>query len=117
MLERFIRDVPDFPKPGIVFKDITPLLANPAALRNTIDTMSQRIRAANVERIIGIESRGFLFGVPVALELGIGFTPVRKPKKLPWKTTSMGYRWATRSWCTRVGGIRPIRGSPVEKIR
>jgi adenine phosphoribosyltransferase len=90
-LYSFIRDVPDFPKPGIVFKDITPLLADPKALRCAIEGLAEKIGHQNVDRIIGIESRGFIFGVPVALELGIGFTPVRKPRKLPWKTRSVDY--------------------------
>lgn len=90
-LYSFIRDVPDFPKPGIVFKDITPMLADPAALRASIDQMAERVRAHDVERIVGIESRGFIFGVPIAAQLGIGFTPVRKPRKLPWKTRSVEY--------------------------
>lgn len=90
-LERFIRDVPDFPKPGILFKDITPLLADPAALRTAVDRMHELFAGAAVDRVIGIESRGFLFGVPLALALGVGFAPVRKPKKLPWKTRSAEY--------------------------
>ena len=90
-LEQFIRDVPDFPKPGIVFKDITPLLANSAALGYVIDSMYELFADANISRVAGIESRGFLFGVPLALKLGVGFTPVRKPKKLPWKTRAAEY--------------------------
>ncbi|MBI5851129.1 MAG: adenine phosphoribosyltransferase [Planctomycetes bacterium] len=90
-LSKFLRDVPDFPKPGIVFKDISPLLADPRALRASIEGLAELMSKARVERVIGIESRGFIFGVPVALELGVGFTPVRKPKKLPWKTRSVEY--------------------------
>ncbi|MEO0975112.1 MAG: adenine phosphoribosyltransferase [Pseudomonadota bacterium] len=90
-LKRLIRDVPDFPKPGIVFKDITPLLADPDGLRATVGAMCLRVRELNVEHIVGIESRGFIFGVPLALELGVGFTPVRKPGKLPWRTQSQSY--------------------------
>ena len=90
-LSSFLRDVPDFPKPGIVFKDISPLLADPRALRASIEGLAEKMAAARVERVVGIESRGFIFGVPAALELGVGFTPVRKPKKLPWKTRSVEY--------------------------
>jgi adenine phosphoribosyltransferase len=90
-LHKFIRDVPDFPKPGILFKDITPLLAEPKALGHAITQMRDRFARAGVGRVVGIESRGFLFGVPLALQLGVGFTPVRKPRKLPWKTRSQEY--------------------------
>ncbi|MEO0425092.1 MAG: adenine phosphoribosyltransferase [Pseudomonadota bacterium] len=90
-LARLIRDVPDFPKPGIVFKDITPLLADPEGLRLAIRSMVERVQDLEIDRIVGIESRGFIFGVPLALELGLGFTPVRKPGKLPWRTQSQSY--------------------------
>ena len=90
-LYSFIRDVPDFPKPGIVFKDITPLLGDPKAFAHAIDEMAQMIEAHDVQRIVGIESRGFLFGAPIAVKLGLGFTPVRKPRKLPWRTRSVDY--------------------------
>jgi len=71
-LNDYIRDVPDFPKPGIVFKDITPLLADTKALRHTIETMRAKIEPLGVHKIAGIESRGFLFGVPIARDLGVG---------------------------------------------
>ncbi|MGE0143505.1 MAG: adenine phosphoribosyltransferase [Planctomycetota bacterium] len=90
-LSTYLRDVPDFPKPGIVFKDISPLLADPTALRRSVQLLAERMADAKVERVVGIESRGFLFGVPAAIELGVGFTPVRKPRKLPWKTRSVEY--------------------------
>ncbi|MFO1053625.1 MAG: adenine phosphoribosyltransferase [Planctomycetota bacterium] len=90
-LSRYLRDVPDFPKPGIVFKDISPLLADPQALRRSIEKLAHAMSDAKVERVVGIESRGFIFGVPAAVELGVGFTPVRKPRKLPWKTRSVQY--------------------------
>lgn len=90
-LQAFIRDVPDFPKPGIVFKDITPLLADPKALNASIDAMLGPFKDSGIDRVVGIESRGFIFGVPIAIRLGAGFTPVRKPKKLPWKTMSEEY--------------------------
>ena len=82
-LESFIHDVPDFPKPGIVFKDITPLLACPDAFREAIDGMATQARQLRAETIVAIESRGFLFGTPLAKTLGLPFIPVRKPGKLP----------------------------------
>jgi adenine phosphoribosyltransferase len=86
-----IRDVPDFPRTGVVFKDITPLLADPALLRDAIRAMQAPFATAGVTHVVAMESRGFLFGVPMALELGAGFVPVRKPGKLPWRTTREGY--------------------------
>ena len=82
-LASFIHDVPDFPKPGIVFKDITPLLASPDAFREAIDGMATQARQMRAETIVAIESRGFLFGTPLAKTLGLPFIPVRKPGKLP----------------------------------
>lgn len=90
-LRRFVRDVPDFPKPGILFRDVTPLLADPAALRRAVDAMAEPFRAAGVDLVLGIESRGFLFGAPVALALGAGLVIVRKPGKLPWQTARASY--------------------------
>lgn len=90
-LENYLRDVPDFPKPGILFKDITPLLASPQAMGESIRRMATIDWKENLDRVAGIESRGFLFGVPLALELGVGFTPIRKPGKLPWRTSSVEY--------------------------
>lgn len=83
---RFIRDVPDFPKPGVVFKDITPLLKSPAVFSRAIDDMAAPFRDAGITKVAAIESRGFIFGAPVALALGAGFVPIRKPGKLPWTT-------------------------------
>ncbi len=90
-LEHYIRDVPDFPKPGIVFKDITPLLADPAALAGSIRLMGERVSDLDFDQVVGIESRGFLFGVPLALQHNKGFTPIRKPNKLPYKTRAVDY--------------------------
>ncbi len=89
-LSQFLRDVPDFPKPGILFKDITPLLASPPAMQAAIDQLAA-IDAGRVDKVAAIESRGFLFGVPLAMRLGVGFVPVRKPGKLPWKTSRVEY--------------------------
>ena len=80
---RAIRDVPDFPKPGILFKDITPLLLSPVAFRHAVDLMAEPFRGSRVTRVVSIESRGFLLGAPVALALEAGLVPIRKPGKLP----------------------------------
>ncbi len=91
MLERFIRDVPDFPKPGIVFKDITPLLQDPAGLAKSIDMLAETVDPDSYDLICGTESRGFIFGMPLAYKLGKGFIPIRKPGKLPWETAAESY--------------------------
>lgn len=90
-LNRLIRDVPDFPKPGIVFKDITPVLADAAALREVVDALTEPWKKAGVNRIVGIESRGFIFGAAVAYAMGVGLDLVRKPGKLPRKTHGIAY--------------------------
>ena len=87
----FIRDVPDFPKPGILFRDITPLLGNGPAFRTCITQMCERLSPHKPQIISGIESRGFIFGATMAVEMGIGFVPIRKPRKLPWKTRTETY--------------------------
>jgi adenine phosphoribosyltransferase len=86
-----IRDVPDFPKPGILFKDITPVLGDPAALAEVIDALVERVDGRSIDRVAGIESRGFIFGTALALRLGVGFIPIRKKGKLPAKTVSVTY--------------------------
>lgn len=90
-LKHFIRDIPDFPKEGIVFKDITPLLLDGAALRHTVDQMCAPFRDKQIKAVCGIESRGFIFGTAVAHELHCGFIPIRKVGKLPYKTVSVEY--------------------------
>ncbi|HEU4400483.1 MAG TPA: adenine phosphoribosyltransferase [Candidatus Polarisedimenticolia bacterium] len=90
-LRRLIREVPDFPKKGIVFKDITPLLQNGAALRQALDSLAESFRGRGISKVIGIESRGYIFAPAIALSLEAGFVPVRKPGKLPWKTASEEY--------------------------
>jgi len=90
-LRRIIRDVPDFPKPGILFKDITPLLGDPELLRETVEAMAEPFRKDGISQVLGIESRGFIFGPPLAVALGAGFVPARKPGKLPWKTLRESY--------------------------
>ncbi len=86
-----IRDVPDFPKPGIVYKDITPVLADAPAMAAACRELAAPFRDAGVTRVLGIESRGFIFGTPVAASLEVGFVPARKPGKLPWKKTAVSY--------------------------
>ena len=90
-LEAHIRDIPDFPKPGIVFKDITPLLGDPEAFDVSISELAKPFRDERIDAVVGIESRGFIFGAVVARELGVGFVPVRKPGKLPADTLSVSY--------------------------
>ena len=90
-LDAIIRDVPDFPKPGIVFKDITPLLADPKAFEDTLALLDQKYADDALDAIVGIESRGFIFGAALAARRGIGFVPVRKPGKLPAETYEVEY--------------------------
>ncbi len=86
-----VRDVPDFPKKGIVFKDITPILSDHALFRVSIDLFLERCRGKKIDKIVGIDARGFLFGSAVAYELGVGFVPIRKRGKLPYKTEVAKY--------------------------
>jgi adenine phosphoribosyltransferase len=90
-LRDFIRDVPDFPSPGILFRDITPLLASPEAFQQAIAEMAEPFRASPPDKVLGIEARGFMFGSAIARELGVGFVPVRKPGKLPRETLRVSY--------------------------
>jgi adenine phosphoribosyltransferase len=90
-LRSLIRDVPDFPKPGILFKDITPLLGDGAAFRTATDLLCERVAPLGVEHLVGIESRGFIFGAAMAERLGVGLAPVRKPGKLPWRSARETY--------------------------
>ena len=86
-----IRDVPDFPKPGILFKDITPLIGHGPSFRLAIDVLAERTAALQPTLVVGIESRGFIFGAALADRLGVGIAPVRKPGKLPWRTVRESY--------------------------
>ena len=90
-LASLIRDVPDFPKKGIVFKDITPLLADAAGLSLAVEYLTQPFRSARIDKVVGAESRGFIFGTAVARNLSAGFVPIRKPGKLPCPTLSEDY--------------------------
>jgi adenine phosphoribosyltransferase len=90
-LQRLIRDVPDYPKPGILFRDITPLLADPSGLALAVELMAQPFRGQKLDLVVGAESRGFIFGTAVAKVLSVGFIPVRKPGKLPAKVLRREY--------------------------
>jgi adenine phosphoribosyltransferase len=108
-LAQFIRDVPDFPKPGIIFKDITPLLQDAGAFRQAVARLAQPFREAGVELVVAAEARGFIFGGAVARELGVGFVPVRKPGKLPAATTGETYQleYGTDTLEIHTDAIRP----------
>jgi len=90
-VDGLIRDVQDYPQAGIVFKDLTPVLASPGALEQSVQAIIEPYRSEGIDRVVGIEARGFLFGVPAALELGAGFVPARKPGKLPYETVGVSY--------------------------
>lgn len=90
-LRAAVRDVPDFPQPGIVFKDITPLLASPEHWRGCMEALAATAKGAAVDKVVGIDARGFIFAAVVADRLGVGFVPVRKKGKLPWRTRGVSY--------------------------
>jgi len=90
-LKDYIRDIPDFPKPGILFRDITPLLASPEAFREAVKQLADKYREYEIDALIAAEARGFIFAAPLALELNCSFVPVRKPGKLPFQTHSFDY--------------------------
>ena len=90
-LADYIRAIPDFPKPGILFRDITPLLSSPVGLRASIEQLAEQVRDLNVQVVAAAEARGFIFAAPLAIELGVGFVPVRKPGKLPFDKHSYRY--------------------------
>jgi adenine phosphoribosyltransferase len=91
-LKEYIRDIPGFPQPGILFKDITPLLADARAFARCIGALADAFAGDGVDKVLGIEARGFIVAAPVALRLGAGFVPVRKPGKLPWQVRHEPYR-------------------------
>ncbi len=90
-LKKIIRDIPDFPKKGILFKDITPILSHPEAFRLVVDQLAEDMQKKKIDVLVGIESRGFIFSPVLAYKLGVGFVPVRKKGKLPYKTEQMAY--------------------------
>jgi adenine phosphoribosyltransferase len=108
-LTDFIRAIPDFPKPGILFRDITPLLAEPRALREAIHQLADHYRTARIDYVAAAEARGFIFAAPLALELDAGFVPVRKPGKLPFDTHAFHYEleYGTDTLEIHVDGISP----------
>lgn len=91
-LKTFIRDIPDFPKPGIIFKDITPLLKDADAFKLVVDEIARKYKDKRVDKVASMESRGFIFGAAVALKIGCGFVPIRKKGKLPYKTIGQEYQ-------------------------
>ena len=90
-LAALVRDIPDFPRPGITFKDVTPLLADPDAFRAAVDGIADRFADMAVHRVLGVEARGFILAAPIAYRFGAGFTPVRKAGKLPWQVEAEEY--------------------------
>lgn len=108
-LKSFIRDIPDFPKPGIVFKDITPLLAEPRAFQHAIDLLVERYRAVRIDAIAAAEARGFLFSAPLALQLVKPLVPLRKPGKLPHRTHAHAYEleYGSAELHVHIDAIRP----------
>lgn len=108
-LSNYIRDIPDFPKPGILFKDITPLLAEPSAFQYAIDQMTAHFRERGLDAIAAAEARGFLFAAPLALALRLPLVPLRKPGKLPYRTYSLKYdlEYGSAELQMHVDGVKP----------
>ncbi|MCH8043394.1 MAG: adenine phosphoribosyltransferase [Planctomycetes bacterium] len=108
-LTDYIRSIPDFPKPGILFRDITPLLAAPEALREAVHQMAERCREWDVDCVAAAEARGFIFAAPLALELNVAFVPIRKPGKLPFDTHAFHYEleYGTDTLEIHTDGVAP----------
>lgn len=108
-LKATIRDIPDFPKPGILFKDITPVLADPKLLRSTIDHFAELFAGEHIDVVVGMESRGFIFGAPLAMELSAAFAPARKPGKLPYDRVGIEYtlEYGTATLEMHVDAVHP----------
>ncbi|MCS7300600.1 MAG: adenine phosphoribosyltransferase [Fimbriimonadales bacterium] len=106
---QLVRDIPNFPEPGIIFKDITPVLKHPQALKEVVDLMTEHARLLKPDVIAGIESRGFVFGLPIAINLGLGFVPVRKLGKLPGEKISEEYalEYGTNTVEMHVDAVEP----------
>lgn len=106
-LRDYIRDIPDYPKPGILFFDITPILKTPRALQYAVDALAEKLQDTGATKIVAAEARGFLFGTPLALKMDIGFIPVRKPGKLPYKNRSVTYdlEYGTDTLCMHEDAI------------
>lgn len=108
-LRDYIRDIPDYPKPGILFFDITPILKTPKALQYAVDILAEKLQDTGATKIVAAEARGFLFGTPLALKMDVGFIPVRKPGKLPFKNRSVTYdlEYGTDTLCMHEDAIEP----------
>ena len=108
-LAPYIRDIPDFPRPGILFKDITPLLAEPSAFQRAIDLLTEHYRPQAIDAVAAAEARGFLFAAPLALELKKPLVPLRKPGKLPYRTYSLKYEleYGTAELHVHIDGVTP----------
>ncbi|MEE3371660.1 MAG: adenine phosphoribosyltransferase [Planctomycetota bacterium] len=108
-LQSLIRNIPDYPKPGILFRDISPLLANPTGFSDAIRQLAEPYRDQQIDLIAGAEARGFILAAPLAVELGAGFVPIRKPAKLPFQTHSIDYQleYGTDSLEIHVDGVKP----------
>ena len=104
-----VRDIPNFPKPGILFRDLTPLMGHGPSLKACVELLAERVARHRPDVIVAVESRGFIFGAPVAVALGVGFAPVRKPGKLPWKTNQQTYdlEYGTDSLEMHADALRP----------
>jgi adenine phosphoribosyltransferase len=108
-LEQYIRSIPDFPKPGILFRDITPLLASASALHSAVEQLADHVRDRDIDIVAAAEARGFIFATPLALQIGAGFVPVRKPGKLPFNTHAFCYNleYGTDSLEIHIDGVEP----------
>ncbi len=108
-LRRFVRDIPNYPKPGILFRDITPMLADPEALQAATDALAKPFLGQKIDMVAAAEARGFIFAAPLALRLGAGFVPIRKPGKLPFNMHSFAYdlEYGTDELQVHVDGVRP----------
>lgn len=106
-LRSHIRDIPNYPKDGIVFFDITPMLADPNAFRHTVDCLAEKFKDCGATKIVAAEARGFIFGAPLAYKMGIGFVPVRKPGKLPYETKCVTYdlEYGTDTLCMHADAL------------
>ncbi len=108
-LRSYVRDIPDYPKPGILFRDITPMLADPQALRTAADAMSEPYMGQQIDIVAAAEARGFIFAVPMAMRLNAGFVPIRKPGKLPFDIHAFAYEleYGTDELQMHIDGVRP----------
>src|SRR6056297_81057 len=108
-LARFVREIPDYPKPGILFRDITPLLADAEALQSAVAAMAEPFLDENIEVVAAAEARGFIFAAPLAMQLGAGFVPIRKPGKLPFDLHSFAYQleYGSDELQVHIDGVRP----------